>query len=150
MGQLNGALSARLTSARSRAFASRLPAVLLALSAIVGLMECQSQVVEEAIDIVGIWTESGAFLEFREDGTFSLSNRVEMIDTSRLLFGDYEIEGNVLTFVSSEESVDCHGITATFEVELTQEGELKITDLDNPCANPSTDPETLTWIRYSP
>ena len=112
-------------------------------------MGCQRQVTEENIDIVGIWTDSAAFVAWREDGIFSFSNRAETLETSKLSYGDYEIEGNVLTFTTSEEAVGCAGITATWQVEPTQAGELNITPLEDPC-EPGAEAETVTWVRYSP
>jgi len=134
MGQMNGAPSGRRPFASSRTLPFKLPAILVTLFAIGVLMGCQRQAAEEKIDIAGTWTDSAIFVAWREDGTFSFSNRAETLETSRLSYGDYEIEGNVLTFTESEEAVgECAGITATWQVELTQAGELNITPIEDPC-----------------
>ena len=150
MGQMNGAPSGRMPFASSRTLPSKLPAILVTLFAIGVLMGCQRQVTEENIDIVGIWTDSAVFVAFREDGTFSFSNRAETLETSRLSYGDYEIEGNILTTFTSEEAASCAGLTETWEVELTQAGELNITPIEDPCVGPEEHEETVTWVRYSP
>ena len=105
-----------------------------------------------AVDVVGIWrsTSGGVFLEFREDGTFSGSNSIDSLTTNPLWFGDYEVVDRVLTYDTSDESRHCPGIKGTFELELTEEGELKQSSIDDACTDRRRSFSTERWSPYSP
>ena len=130
----------------------RIVGLVAALAAVVALTGCQQRTTDKAVDVVGIWraTSGGVLLEFREDGTFSRSTNIDLLTTNPLWFGDYEVVGRVLTYDTSDESRNCPGIKGTFELELTEEGELKQSSIDDACTDRRRSFSTERWTLYSP
>ncbi len=145
-----------LTRSQSLPNSSTLPlrivGLVVASAAVVILTGCQQRTTDKAIDVVGIWkaTSGGVFLEFREDGKFSGSTNFNSLTTDPLWFGGYEMVDKVLTYDTSDESRNCPGIIGTYELELTEEGELKQASIDDACTDRRRSFSTERWSPYSP
>ena len=90
-------------------------------------------------------------MQFDTDGKWIIAMKFERLSTSPFSFGPYHLEGTILTFETDEESVFCGGATGTYEVELSEQGELTFTLVDDPSCDPRGADITRTpFERYSP
>lgn len=87
---------------------------------------------DPAESIIGTWTsQGGKYVTFRDDGTYDVGTEPANASTE---FGTWSMEGDVLTKVTDPEASSCAGITATYEVELLDDGtQLESTVVDDEC-----------------
>ena len=110
--------------------------LLLLLAILVLLGGCETGESESESDlaesIVGTWTsEKGKYVTFRDDGTYDVGDEPANASTE---FGTWSMEGDVLTKVTDPEASNCAGITATYEVELLDDGtHIEPTVVDDEC-----------------
>jgi hypothetical protein len=103
--------------------------VSLGLVACAGSQSASSITVE---DLTGLWHEDGA-LQFNEDGTYRSAYAVPWLETTPMEVGQFRLEGTTLTFISSNDSQDCRGQSGSYQVELTEQGQLQLVLQDDPC-----------------
>jgi hypothetical protein len=108
-------------------------------------------------DLSGIWqgmghavgARSAGYVQLDPDGTFRWATAQPWLDTSPLEIGEFRIEGTVLTFIGSNQSQECAGQSGSYQVELTEPGQLQLALQDDPCqvrANHTPGP----WERIAP
>jgi hypothetical protein len=121
-------------------------------------------------DLYGIWLtpDNSNLLSFNEDDTWTFSHQA---DPERIRgFGTFTFDGELLTLSTDPASKNCSpnagaGLTAdatgTYEVAFTAEGDLELTDVEDPCTprvvefrgvrtNTDLPHHTGTLVRYSP
>ena len=106
-------------------------------------------------DLTGIWEKMAAsrYLQFNEDGTFRGASSVTNLENAPSPLGQFRLEGTLLTFITSDESPDCAGQSGSYQVQLTEEGELQFVLEEDPCpvrAGPTSGPPSAPWRRISP
>ena len=85
-------------------------------------------------DLTCVWKQrEDRYLQFNEDGTYRFATAVHWLDTAPLEVGQYQLEGESLTFIASNESFDCTGLRGSQAVELTEEGQLQFVLLEDEC-----------------
>jgi hypothetical protein len=121
-------------------------------------------------DLYGVWLtpDNSNLLSFNEDDTWTFSHQA---DPERIRgFGTFTFDGELLTLSTDPASKNCSpnagaGLTAdatgTYEVAFTAEGDLELTDVEDPCTprvvefrgvrtNTDLPHHTGTLVRYSP
>ncbi len=106
-------------------------------------------------DLAGIWERQGGstLVQFNEDGTFRAAQAAASLEDNPIDLGEFRLEGTLLTFITSESSVcpSAEGVGAAYQVELTEEGDLRfVLQGDDPCAERTRDLEFGPWRRTSP
>jgi len=91
------------------------------------LAGCQPPERFAADDLVGSWKMEGAgyVIEFREDGTYNVGASE---------FGLYKLDGNLLSLKIDDEASFCPRTAATYEIELTEEGKIRWTLVEDECS----------------
>ncbi len=104
-------------------------------------------------DLIGTWKEQATpyYLQFNQDGTYSFAVAIANLgDNPDFEVGQFRLEGELLTFVSSDESPDCASESGTYEVQLTEKGLLKFTLREDPCEIRANFYRRSTWQPVSP
>jgi hypothetical protein len=89
-------------------------------------------------DILGIWQASGIFYRFNQDGTYTGAFSLDSLEaeTERAHFeGEFWFEGTQL-FLRELKAVDvtpCGDKTASYQVQLLENGHLKFTASEDAC-----------------
>ena len=92
--------------------------------------------------LIGRWQNEGYVIEFKENGTFSVG---------ALDFGTYQLEGALFTWTTDDGASSCFGgQRGTYEVELTDEGQLHWTLREDECFNRADAIHKSLWSRKSP
>jgi hypothetical protein len=127
---------------------------ILALSLFIA---CQPAPVSEISvdDILGVWRMEvsgeawGPFLFINEDGTYIIAGSKDPDDINTYDFGQYELEGDSITFQADKESQGCPGYRTWVAIELIESEKLQFRVLDEEC--PSTFPvPNPIFVGYSP
>ena len=94
-------------------------------------------------DIIGTWERvyvtgvglTVGFISFAEDGTYRIATGdVANLEDSPQLQGQYEMEGGVLTLLTSAESAVCPGQSESFVGQWTEEGYLLFSPRESTCS----------------
>jgi hypothetical protein len=103
-------------------------------------------------DLVGVWYMASleTFLQFNEDGTFSFANAQGELEEAPFDAGQYQLEGSSLTFIANKESELCAGQTGSYEVGLTEEGQLQFVAQQDPCPLRLAGLRSGLWPRFEP
>ncbi len=114
---------------------AKLLAALVVVVVLFGLVACAgsqsaSSITEE--DLIGVWDEYGA-LQFNEDGTYRVAKGIPWLETAPAEAGEFRLEGTTLTFISSNDSQECRGQSGSYQVELTEQGQLQFVLQEDPC-----------------
>lgn len=140
---------------RERRFVSskgRQPGIRTALALcllLIALAACQPAV--QQLDLVGVWTDRTTYMQFDKEGLWIGADTFELLSVRQLAHGTYHLEGTLLTFETDEESRECRGKTATYEVELSEQEELTFTLVgEDACAGRKADLLRGPFERYSP
>ena len=75
-------------------------------------------------ELIGTWrTDIPSFINFNEDGSYSIGRTAEELESDPVDVGQFTLEGTVFTVISSEESLICAaGDRGTAEIELLDAG----------------------------
>lgn len=86
-------------------------------------------------DFTGTWFQqsAGVYTQFNEDGTFRAALSVANLEDDPIDLGQYRLEGTLVTFVASDESPTCPGLSGSYQVELIEEGRLQFVLEEDPC-----------------
>jgi hypothetical protein len=102
-------------------------------------------------DLVNVWKQDkGIHLQFNEDGTHRFATAVHWLETAPFEVGQYQLEGTSLTFIASNESFDCTGLRGSYEVELTEEGQLQFVLQEDACEMRGVVLPARPWDRVEP
>jgi hypothetical protein len=116
---------------------------------------CSSSDSEELYD-VWITPGEGLHMSFNEDGSFAVFHPEDPDRPAS--FGTFTFDGELLTFTTDPASRNCSpnagtGIAAdateTYEAAFTAEGDLELTDIEDPCVQARRDLRG-TLVRYLP
>ena len=86
--------------------------------------------------IVGLWSwdKGTTWFYFNEDGTYRYDINFDRLSENPADIGRYSIEGNILTFVSGEETWRCEpGSIGIYEITITEEDKLVFVKLEDDC-----------------
>jgi hypothetical protein len=87
--------------------------------------------------IVGKWkTKAGYCLEFTKEGRWSVA---EASEAKPFDFGNYTLDGKQLTLHTDEKAGTCAGKTGKYEVNITVDGKIKYTLIEDECSDRSGD-----------
>jgi hypothetical protein len=103
-------------------------------------------------DLIGVWKrqEGEAFyFQFNEDGTFQVASSEAFLKGSTFDMGEFELEGALLTLTTSDESSDCAGMVGSYQMELTEEADLKFTLVEDECVLRGPDAQLSPWEQVS-
>ena len=103
----------------------RTPMFLLIIT-LIFLAGCQAEPGVKVEDFIGSWRYVGFDYQFKEDGTYSSSNPGE--------FGQFQLEGTLLTLTIADEASFCPGKIGTYEIELREDGKLHWVLREDECA----------------
>jgi hypothetical protein len=88
-------------------------------------------------DLSGIWRAvdptADGYIQLNLDGTYHRATALPYLDTSPLETGEFRIEGNLLTFITSNQSRSCAGQSGSHLVQLTGSDQIQMTPQDDPC-----------------
>ena len=89
-------------------------------------------------DFTGTWflSSAGLYVQFNEDGTFRAASSVADLEDEPFDLGQFRLEGTLFTFTTSDESPLCAGQSGSYQVELTEEGELQFALEEDPNCGP--------------
>ena len=114
----------------------------------IALAACQPA--GQQLDLVGVWTNDFGYIQFDTDGIWGMGGTFGGLNAKPLAFGPYHLEGTLLTLETDEESNFCPGETGIYEVELSEQGELSFTLVDDPCGNLTFELTRGSYARFSP
>jgi hypothetical protein len=104
------------------------------------------------VDLTGVWKQDevgGRCLQLNEDGTYSAATELVWLEQAPREIGQFRLEGNLLTFITSNESYDCKGQSGSYQVELTEEDQLQLVLQDDGCQLRANG-HPGTWSRVEP
>ena len=100
--------------------------------------------------LIGIWVFRDDILRFNQDGTYHFG-RQEELDTAKAAdWGTYTFEGTTLTYFSEPNAPYCVGKTGVYELELTSDGLLLFTKIDDECLERRPALETSQYSKKTP
>ena len=102
-------------------------------------------------DLSGLWydADGSEYLQLNEDGTYRVAMFVGFIEADPYEFGQFQLEGTTLTFITSDESPDCQGQTGSYRVEPTEEGQLRF-ELQEDACQVRAGEQPGSWDRAEP
>jgi hypothetical protein len=101
-------------------------------------------------DLIGIWQAESVVTQFYEDGTFRAANSVNLLESLPVAEGEFQFDGNEITLITSEESLNCEGLIGSYQVQLTEQGELQFELQEDPCNSRHYNFTNEPWSRNSP
>jgi hypothetical protein len=104
------------------------------------------------VDLTGVWRQDkvgGRCLQLNEDGTYRVASECVWLEQAPREVGQFRFEGTLLTFNASNESSYCKGQSGSYEVELTQEGQLLMVLQEDVCQKRALGQEGA-WSRVEP
>ncbi len=89
-------------------------------------------------DLVGVWQEetivaATEYIQLNEDGTYSVANEQHWLEEAPVEIGEFRLEGTLLTFITGSESKACVGQNGSYQVELTEQGQLEFVLEEDEC-----------------
>ena len=106
-------------------------------------------------EIYGVWRMEisgeawGSFMFLNEDGSYIIAGSNDPDPMSSFDFGQYDLEGNSITFLADKESTGCPGYRIWAAIELIEGDKLQLRELDEECPNSFPGP-IATFVRYTP
>jgi hypothetical protein len=128
---------------------------LVALVAVIvslGLAACAGSQPASGItvrNLTGVWYMASRDLYFQlnQDGTYSFGDSQQLLEEAPFDAGQYQFEGTSLTFVTNDDSWLCSGKTGSYEVELTEEGQLRFVLQEDQCGERGSGIPSGPWDR---
>ena len=120
----------------------RMPNSLFLVSLIL-LATCQPAPSVAADDLIGAWRMEGAgyVIEFKKGGTYNVGASE---------FGQFQLEGTLLTLAIADEASFCPGKIGTYEIEVTEEGKLNWILIEDQCGARGGVADNSLWSPISP
>ena len=103
--------------------------------------------------IIGTWEiPPGFYLRLNQDGTFQYAGgSTANLDDQPWQMGPFELEGQLLSLITSDDSLLCAGERWDVEAQLTEEGWLVFITLEDSCEYRGSTPGASTmWKPVSP
>ena len=91
-------------------------------------------------DVTGTWlvTTFGSYVQFNDDGTYSIASTIGGLETGPLDVGQWTLEGALITYIASDESAVCAaGERGIYEVELPDESRMRHNRQEDACSGRS-------------
>jgi len=135
---------------------SKAKLVVLVIIVSFGLAACggsRSGPSREGVDITGVWKqdEGPDFLQLNEDGTYAVAPiNPDFLEKAPADRGEFRLEGTSFTFITSSESAFCAGQTGSYQVELTEQGQLHFVELQEDECQDRAKYYLGAWSRYEP
>ena len=86
--------------------------------------------------LIGYWKPDipnpGYILIFRSDGTYAVAYSIEKLDTRPMFIGDVKIEGDRVTFISSN-SPNCKTMVGNYTIKINENDNFQLTVNEDPC-----------------
>jgi len=123
--------------------------VSLGLAACAGLPPAPSITVK---NFTGVWyiARWETYLQLNEDGRYSFADTQQELEEAPFDAGQFRLEGTLLTFITNNESELCAGQTGSYEVELTEEGQLQFVLQEDPCWERRLGLPAEPWVWVQP
>ncbi len=90
-------------------------------------------------DLIGIWRTSGrtesAHYQFNEDGTYRRAGAVQWLETAPLEVGQFQLEGTVISFLTTSRNGNCPGQGGSYQIELTEPDLFQLVLQEDECQN---------------
>ena len=105
-----------------------------------------------SVDLTGVWKKDQAdvFLQLNEDGTYAFADvGPAFLEKAPIDIGRFRLEGTSLTFITSDESFLCAGQTGSYQVELSEQGQIQFEFEDDACQERANG-LPASWSRYEP
>ena len=131
---------------------AKIETVFVVCGCLILLAACQdSSAGETAENVVGIWTGAGGvYFQFNDDGTYSVATSVDSLTSLPVDYGDFRLDGTTFMFITNEESLMCAGQAGNYEVEMTEQGKIEFTLVEDPCGHRAGAMQRTTLSPYSP
>jgi hypothetical protein len=102
--------------------------------------------------LTGVWYLAiyETYLQLNGDGRFSFADTQQELEEAPFDAGQFRLEGTSLTFIINNESKLCAGQTGSYEVELTEEGELRFVLEEDECWERRLGVPAEPWSRVEP
>jgi hypothetical protein len=101
-------------------------------------------------DLYGVWMGRG-FTQFNENGTWAAARSADEFTSQPLQFGDFRLEGTTLILITDKESVLCANTTASYELEMAEDGSrIKSTLIEDPCPAGGAKIPSFFYTRIEP
>ena len=100
-------------------------------------------------DLIGVW-HGYYYLQLSEDGTYRFADYRQVLEEDPWNVGQFRLEGTSLTFITDIESEVCAGQTGSYEIELTEEGQLQFELQEDPCMERRLGLPAGPWDRVEP
>jgi hypothetical protein len=130
--------------------------LLIAVLLVVGSAACGSSESDEAgtspqDQYVGTWRTGNGFYSIHgADGTWKVGFTLTSAESSPVIWGTYAFDGTTMTSVTDEASQSCAGVTAVYEIEVSEDGNvITSTPIDDPCQSVRGS-DTAQITRYVP
>ena len=108
---------------------------------------CSSSDASEQIEGTWYWTALTVYMEYADDGTFSVSPSTDF--SNPVESGTYTFDGETLTVTNDPDSMFCVGTTATWTVEFSDDGdEASVTIVENTCSGAIRGADGV-WLRQT-
>ena len=116
------------------------------------LVSCQAEPSVTIEDLVGIWQRDGAALviQLNEDGSIIIAGSKYLLEDFTMYVEQFQLEGTLFTITTPEDGPSCKGKTGTYEVELTEEGKLHFTLIEEGCFDRGYRLTRAPWRLISP
>ncbi len=97
--------------------------------------------------LVGTWlTESGFYVQYRDDGTYAVGSGVSSTDVER---GTWSVDWGVVTHEAEADSPRCASAVGVYETTFRDEGtRVETTVVDDPCSPRRDDFSSMTQHSY--
>jgi hypothetical protein len=102
------------------------------------------------VDITGVWKQEDAYTQFNEDGTYRTAYTLAFLEKAPFEVGQFRLEGTSFTFITSDESWLCPGLIGSYEVELTEQGQLQFVLQEDACEMRGIKYSAEPWDRVEP
>jgi hypothetical protein len=118
----------------------------IVFSSLILLLACQTTPTVFDDDLLGAWVIEGAgfAIEFKKDASYT----VGAPDPPE--FGEFRLEDTTLTITTTEEARICPGLKGIYEIELTDDGKLHWTLVEDECSSRAENADGTFWSRVSP
>ena len=95
--------------------------------------------IESAPDVTGIWEVTGDGIEaevtYRGDGSYQIAPDAGNGNQVMFDVGSYEVDGNTITYTSSEGVLGCEGgQVGTYTIDVVDEDQWSATGVEDECA----------------
>ena len=97
---------------------------------------------DQAVDVNGVWSVTGDEIEaevtYRPDGTYTIAPMADGVPLSSFDSGTFEIDGNTLTYTSSNSALGCEsGQQGSYRIDIGDPVGFTLILIEDECENRS-------------